>query len=59
MAEDNRLTGRLVAGTGGVALVVSVFLAWYSLDLADVLHATASQLPAQFSDSLSNALAQV
>jgi hypothetical protein len=58
MAEDNRLTGRLVAGTGGVALVVSVFLVWYSLDLADVLHAAASQLPAQFSDSLSNALAQ-
>src|SRR5947209_2690481 len=58
MEADNRLIGRLVAGAGGVALVVSVFLTWYSLNLADVLRAAASQLPAQFSSVVSDALAQ-
>jgi hypothetical protein len=58
MGEDNGLVGRLVAGAGGIALVVSVFLTWYSLNLADVLRAAASQLPAQFSSSVSDALAQ-
>jgi hypothetical protein len=57
MGEDNRLIGRLVAGAGGGALVVSVFLTWYSLSLADVVHAAASQLPAQLSGSISDALA--
>jgi hypothetical protein len=47
-----------VAGAGGAALVVSVFLAWYSLNLADVLRAAASHLPAGLSGSLSDALTQ-
>ena len=58
MEKDHGPIGRLVAGAGGIALVVSVFLTWYSLNLADVLHAAASRLPAQFSGSLSDALAQ-
>jgi hypothetical protein len=57
MGEDNRLIGRLVAGAGGGALVVSVFLTWYSLSLADVVRAAASQLPAQLSGSVPDALA--
>jgi hypothetical protein len=59
MARDNGLIGRLVAGAGGAALVVSVFLTWYSLNLGEVLHAATSRLPAQLSGSVSNALAQV
>jgi hypothetical protein len=58
MADDDRVIGRLIAGAGGIALAVSVFLAWYSLHLADVVRAAAGQLPAQLSGSLSNALAQ-
>jgi hypothetical protein len=58
MAKDNGLIGRLVAGAGGGALVGSVFRTWYSLNLADVLRAIGSQLPAQFSGSLSDVLAQ-
>jgi hypothetical protein len=58
MGEENGLVGRLVAGAGGVALVVSVFLTWYSLNLADVLRAATSQLPAHFSSSVSDAIAQ-
>lgn len=59
MGNGNGLIGRLVAGAGGAALVVSVFLSWYSLSLADVLHAAASRLPAQASAALSTALAQL
>jgi hypothetical protein len=58
MGQDNGLIGRLLAGAGGVVLVISVFLTWYSLNLADVLRAAASQLPAQLSGSLSGGLAQ-
>jgi hypothetical protein len=56
MQSDNGMMGRLVAGVGGAALAVSVFLTWYSLSLADVLRAGASQLPQQLSGSLSGAL---
>src|ERR1700687_2896400 len=56
MQQDNSPIGRLLAGAGGVVLVISVFLTWYSLNLADVLRAAASQLPAQLSGSVSAAL---
>jgi hypothetical protein len=57
METDNGLVARVVLATGGVALVVSVFLAWYTLSLADVLHAVASQLPAPLAASLPSAVA--
>lgn len=56
MENDTGLVARLVAGAGGAALVVSVFLSWYSLSFADVLRGVASQLPPQFSGSLPVAL---
>jgi hypothetical protein len=43
MANDNGFVGRLAAGAGGVALVVSVFVPWYSLSLTDVLRSAVSQ----------------
>jgi hypothetical protein len=52
MENGNGLVGRLIVACGGVALVVSVFLAWYTLSLADVVHALASQLPAPLAGSL-------
>jgi hypothetical protein len=58
MEKDAGAIGRLVAGAGGLALVVSVFLTWYSLSLADMLHALANQVPAQFSGLVSGAVAQ-
>ena len=57
MRNDASPIGRLVAGVGGLALMVSVFLTWYTLNLADLLRAAASQLPAQLSSQLSAALA--
>lgn len=57
MESDNGLVGRLVMATGGAALVVSVFLAWYTLSLDDVLHAVASQLPASLAGSLPSPVA--
>jgi hypothetical protein len=59
MAEDNGLIGRLVAGAGGSALAVSVFLTWYSLNLADMVRGVAGQLPAQLSGQLSDALGSI
>ncbi len=58
MDHDNGLIGRLLAGAGGVLLVVSVFLTWYSLNLGDLLRGAASQLPAQASGLASSAIAQ-
>jgi hypothetical protein len=58
MPKDNRLIGRVVAGAGGAALAVSVFLTWYTLNVGDILRAAASHLPARLSGSLSDALAQ-
>jgi hypothetical protein len=57
MDSDNGLVGRLVMATGGAALVISVFLAWYTLSLADVLHAVVSQLPAPLAGSLPTTVA--
>jgi hypothetical protein len=59
MGEDPRLIGRLAAGAGGLLLLVSVFLTWYSLSLADVLRGLATQAPAQLSGQLSGALPSV
>jgi hypothetical protein len=57
MDSDNGLVGRLAMATGGAALVISVFLAWYTLSLADVLHAVSSQLPAPLAGSLPTTVA--
>jgi hypothetical protein len=57
--EDNGVIGRLVAGVGGLALGVSVFLTWYSLNLGDVLRGVATRLPAQLAGQLSGALGSV
>ena len=57
MRNEASPIGRLVAGVGGLALVVSVFLGWYTLNLADLLRAAASQLPAELSNQLSAAVA--
>lgn len=59
MAEHNSLISRLVAGAGGLALAVSVFLPWYSLNLADMVRGLAGQLPAQLSGQLSDALGSI
>jgi hypothetical protein len=50
--ETESLIGRVVAGAGGAALAISVFLTWYSLNFADFLRDAASQLPAQLSAQL-------
>jgi hypothetical protein len=52
MDDDNGLLGRLCVAAGGAALVVSVFLSWYTLSLAAVVRAVASQLPAPLAASL-------
>lgn len=52
MENDSGLVGRLVMACGGAALVVSLFLSWYTLNLADVIHALASQLPAPIAGQL-------
>jgi hypothetical protein len=57
--EDNGLIGRLVAGVGGLALGVSVFLTWYSLALGDVLRGVVTRLPAQLAGQLSGAFGSV
>jgi hypothetical protein len=57
MENDSGLVGRLVMACGGAALVVSVFLAWYTLSLADVVRALASQLPAPLAGQLPSAVA--
>jgi hypothetical protein len=59
MAEDNGVIGRLVAGAGGLALAVSVFLTWYSLNLADIVRGVAGQLPAPLSGQLSDVLGSI
>ncbi|HEX3874418.1 MAG TPA: hypothetical protein VHW26_09760 [Solirubrobacteraceae bacterium] len=57
MGNENGMVGRLVMATGGAALVVSVFLAWYTLSLADLLRAVASQLPAALAGALPSTVA--
>jgi len=48
---------RLVMGLGGAALVASLFVTWYSLSLADILHGLASQMPSGLSGQFSSAAA--
>jgi uncharacterized membrane protein len=57
MGRDNHVSGRLVAGLGGAALAVSVFMTWYSLNLVEIVRSATSGLPAQLSGAVSAAVA--
>ncbi|HEY5195446.1 MAG TPA: hypothetical protein VIJ51_00295 [Solirubrobacteraceae bacterium] len=57
MRNGNGLVARLVTCAGGLALLVSPWLAWYTLSLADVLRSVETQLPAQLAGLLPGPLA--